>query len=515
MIEHAPDIPWMPERSRSCVRGRVLLKVASGEAPEAVPCYLDADHRNIPLRFDGGPVDAAIQRFSPVMRVTRAHRPAQGFGSTNPISRWDDVEEETGLSRTFRIDVDPDTSLLSLLEELRSLAKVEMASPYYLCSTPFAEPLVKPAGRPPADRLYAHRMVGLDQALAFEPGDSTLIVGVVDSGIDLSHQEFEGRIRPGIDTVDLRRPDVSRGIHLMGDIVNPDRIPRDEMGHGTACASIIGALGLKVPRGMAGAAQLLPGRALASARMAERAKPTAIGALPEIDLAVKTLIDLGARVLNLSFGTPESALRDEDYQPHAEIVAYARQRGCILIAASGNDSRYMRYFPAALPGVIAVGSVDETMRPSDFTTRGSHVALCAPGEHIPSAAIGGYQTNTGTSFAAPFVTGACALLLARAARYSTPLDCEEIRTFLTANARPFAAGADSRGCGAGILDVPAALRSLEQTLAQGQQPWVPVQPLVHAETQGLNNTNHSIIPNTSTRGQELFNYASMQGGQVP
>lgn len=505
MIEHAPDLPWTPERTRSCVHGRVLLKVVSGEAPDAIPCYLDADSNSTATGFDGGPVDAAIKRFSPAMRVTRTHRPAQSFGAPDSIPRWDDVEEETGLSRSFRIDVDTDASMLDMINELRSLAKVEMASPYYLCNTPFAGPLLKLPSKPPTDRLYAHRMVGLDQALDFEPGDSTLIVGVVDSGIDLNHPEFSDRIRPGVDTVDLHRGQISNGIQLLGDIINPDRIPRDEMGHGTACASIIGAIGLKVPRGIAGAARLIPGRALASARILAHSKLTAIGALPEIDQAVKTLIDLGARVLNLSFGTPESALRDEDYQPHAEIVAYARRRGCVLVAASGNDGRYMRYFPATLPGVIAVGSVDENLRPSDFTTRGSHVALCAPGEHIPSAGIGGYQTNTGTSFAAPFVTGACALLLARAARYSTPLDTDEIRDFLTANSRPFATSADSRGCGAGILDVPAALHSLEQALAQGEPPWVSVQPMA--------KTTASNIANPGTINNRNASYAR-QGGYI-
>lgn len=481
MIRHAADRPWEPERTRTCIRGRVVLKVAPGEAPDEVPHYLDTRRDAPPIRFDGGPVDAAVHRFSPAMRITRAFRSAQSIGAAElPRARWDDVEEETGLSRTFRIDVDPDASLLGLLDSLRSLAKVESANPHYLCTTPFDE---QPRVTPPSDRLYAHRMVGLEQALEFEPGDSTLIVGVVDSGIDLSHPEFTDRLRPGVDAVDMPRDQVSRGIKLVGDLMHPDRLPRDEMGHGTACASIIGAVGRQMPRGLAGAAKILPGRALASARIAERPSLTAVGGLPDIDQTVKVLIDLNARILNLSFGTPESALRADDDKPHDDIIEYARRRGCILIAASGNDGRYMRYYPSAHSGVIGVGSVDENGRPSEFTTRGDHVALCAPGEHIPAAAIGGYQVATGTSFAAPFVAGACALLIARAARYGTPLDTNSARAFLTAHARPFAASADSRGCGAGVLDVPAALRGLEQALASSDHPWSPVRPLAASAAQ--------------------------------
>ncbi len=468
MIDRAADRPWEPERSRQCLRGRVLVRLAPGEAPERVPHYLDQGHVAPPLSVDGGRVDAVVKRFSPAMRVTHAFRSAHAIGSGDVSRpRWDDLEHSTGLSRTFRVEVDPDAGLLPLVSELRSLANVESATPHYLCTTPFSDPDVPV----PADRDYAARLVGVDEALAFEPGDSALVVGIVDSGMDLDHEELRERVRPGTDTVDLPTPNLPFGVRLVGDSTHPDRIPRDEMGHGTACAGIIGARGLRLSRGIGGAARLVAGRALASAALTERGKLTAVGALPDIDQALKTLVDLvGVGVLNLSFGTPASALRDDDFEPHSEVVAYALQRGCVLVSASGNDGRYTKYFPAAHPGVIAVGSVGETSQPSAFTTRGDHVALCAPGEHIPSTAVGGYQTNTGTSFAAPFVAGACALLLARAARYGVPLEPETVRTFLTANARPFAVGADHRGCGAGILDVPAALRSIEHALATAERP---------------------------------------------
>src|SRR5262249_3420171 len=123
----------------------------------------------------------------------------------------------------------------------------------------------------------------------------------------------------------------------------------------------------------------------------------------------------------------------------------------------------MKFYPAALPGVIAVGAVGPNGEPSAFSTRGDHVALCAPGEGIPSAGVGGYQSMTGTSFAAPFVTGACALLLASAARRSRPLSPVAIRQLLVRSARPFGRGSGA-GSGAGILDVPRALGALESAL---------------------------------------------------
>ena len=80
------------------------------------------------------------------------------------------------------------------------------------------------------------------------------------------------------------------------------------------------------------------------------------------------------------------------------------------------------------------------------------------------------------SFAAPFVAAACALLDARAARYARPLDGDAARELLKQTARPFPREADSKGCGAGILDVPAALRRLESDLnSPNEEPtgWEP------------------------------------------
>jgi subtilisin family serine protease len=213
-----------------------------------------------------------------------------------------------------------------------------------------------------------------------------------------------------------------------------------------------------VPCGAGGHARLLPVRALAAARFAERTSLTALGCIPDIDQAVKLAVDLGAKVLNLSFGTPETALRPDDPRPHEDVIAYALARGAIPVAASGNSGTAVRYYPAAHPGVIAVGSVGEEGVPSAFSTRGDHVALSAPGERIYAAGLDGYGVQTGTSFAAPFVAGACALLVARAARYGVPFSAEDARAYLTRYARPFSPAARVTGYGSGVLDVGAALR---------------------------------------------------------
>jgi subtilisin family serine protease len=100
---------------------------------------------------------------------------------------------------------------------------------------------------------------------------------------------------------------------------------------------------------------------------------------------------------------------------------------------------------------------------SSFCTGGDHVALCAPGERVRTAALDGYQHATGTSFAAPFVSGTAGLLIARARERSASLDPATLKSILIASATPHRSGT-APGFGAGVLDAARALELLDQAL---------------------------------------------------
>ncbi len=458
----APSQPWAPDRARRAIRGRIVVRTRDehDHIPHRADVVLGA--ATPAARLHDRAIDRVLARSSPSARVTRVYHAAHSLGEVGHRHRgYDPDEVELGLSRTFHVELAPDTSLLSVVDGLRSLTAVEMASPVYLADCPFAAERVDLMGA--ADPRWAHRMIRSAEALAREPGDPAVIVAVVDSGVAASIAELRGRCRTGMDVVDLGSAALSRGLRLLGDLAGRDHDTSDEQGHGTACASLIAAHGLAMPPGVAGLSPVLPVRVLAAAMVAERDTPTAIGALPDIDSGVKFAVDLGARVLNLSFGTPETALRDGDPVPHTEIVQYALRRGCVLVAASGNSGDATRYFPAAAPGVIAVGAVDAAGAPARFSTRGDHVALSAPGVDVACADLTGALTRcSGTSFAAPFVAGAAALVLAAAYRRGVPLSPYTVRDLLIRSARPFADRLDLGGCGAGVLDVPAALAAVER-----------------------------------------------------
>jgi subtilisin family serine protease len=463
-------MPWAPGRRIYCAPGRVVLKVVLGEAPERIPTARDVKLGAVaaPRGLDGGPVDRVIAHFTHSVQVIRVHGAAASRG------RWgmrhtgfDDLEMALGLARLFRVDVDKGAAVGDLVDALRQLGIVEAAIPYYLCAQTEDAPANRIASQTtpmPGERGRGSRdQVRAREALEMEPGDPSVIVGVVDTGVNAAHPDLRKNLRPGYDTVQLGMRDLASGVSLLGDLAGEDREPDDEVGHGTACAAIIGAAGGRLPPGLAGGCSVLPMRVLGSAKVPGKNEPVGIGSLTDIDDGMKRAVDLGATVLNLSFGTPLSSLDPHDPVPHSEVVRYALARGCTLVAASGNSGKREEIVPAALPGVIAVGAMGEDGRPAHFSTSGDHVAIAAPGERVVSAGIGGYQAVTGTSFASPFVAAAAALLVSHGRRRSCPVTPDTVRRVLTESARPWP-GAAPLGHGVGTLDAAAALKCLEREI---------------------------------------------------
>jgi thermitase len=245
----------------------------------------------------------------------------------------------------------------------------------------------------PADPDFADssRTYGLDRIQAQAAWDTTtgspaVIVAVVDSGIQLDHPEFAGRLAPGYD------------------FVNEDDQPEDETGHGTHVAGIIAA-GMDDGNGVAGVCphcRLMPVKVLNSANR---------GSWADVAAGVLYAADHGARIINLSLGAP-------DYiQTLAEAIAYARSKGIIVVASSGNYGSIKPFYPAMLDTVIAVGATTAQDVRWDRSNYGPHLDLVAPGDLIystffqPDNSDQGHTYLSGTSMAAPFVSGLVGLLV--------------------------------------------------------------------------------------------------------
>jgi Subtilase family/Ricin-type beta-trefoil lectin domain-like len=212
-------------------------------------------------------------------------------------------------------------------------------------------------------------------------------VAVIDSGIDLNHPVFAGKLSASSE---------------FWDYVGNDATPQDETGgngygHGTAVAGII----LQVaPR-----AKILPIRVLRSDGTANTS---------DVVGAIGRAVNNGANIINLSLGTGgyDQSLMD--------ICTWANTRGVRIVAAAGNngqkdnmDSPAMySWFGGTYQMTIGIGSVNANDQRSSFSSYGDGIFGFAPGEGIWSAYPGNKSANfTGTSFAAPIVSGAVALAM--------------------------------------------------------------------------------------------------------
>jgi hypothetical protein len=173
--------------------------------------------------------------------------------------------------------------------------------------------------------------------------------------------------------------------------------------HGTAVASLIVG-------NAAGAAGLAP-----SASLTDYAVVGAggVGDLFTLCRAIVEAVDGGARVINVSLGSAGSNYLLES------AVSYAVDRDVLIVAAVGNDGAAALAYPAALEGVAAVGAVDAGGRHLYFSNRGAGVDIAAPGLQVAAAWAGeGDALFSGTSAAAPLVSGAVAALLSQDAALS-------------------------------------------------------------------------------------------------
>ena len=445
--------------------GRIVVKLRAGEAPRAPAAALDvrAGLARPATQTGLGAVDRVLRRHSDSVCITRVHAACRSQhlpGRRN--EGYDELEHVLGMSRTFAVELDRDAPVAQVAETLANLYEVESAGPVSLCVTPFLE-----RGEQAPD--VSRTAIAAAAAMAREAGLASVTVAVLDTGVAAGRRWFGGNVLGGFDTVALGTGDLAEGLELLGDTSGEDLEPADEVGHGTACAGIIGATTAALPPGLAGACTVLPVRVLGSVRRRGDVNAFGVGSPVDIDAGLKRAVDLGAKVLNLSFGTPLETVGEGRPVPHEDVVRYASARGCVLVAASGNSGREEAYTPASLPGVVAVGAVDQEGAPAAYMSRGSHVDLCAPGSGVLTAGLEGPVRVTGTSFAAPFVTAAAALLVSRAARRSHPLDGPGAAELLRSSARPWRSST-IQGCGVGVLDVNGALDALDRLIDHGSTP---------------------------------------------
>ncbi|NEB82283.1 type VII secretion-associated serine protease mycosin [Streptomyces sp. SID14478] len=264
-------------------------------------------------------------------------------------------------------------------------------------------------------------------------------VAVIDTGVDASNPDLKGRVLDGLD--------------LASNLENGDE-HSDYEGHGTGMAGLIAGTGAY--NGGKGAFGLAPGAKILPIRMPDISK----GVMPfeestQLVKAIRYAADSGANVINISLGGTNS-----EFEALAPAVKYALQKGSLVFAASGNsgDKGNKLEYPAATPGVVAVGAVGEDLHRAKFSTYGPQVDLSAPGVDMVHACGGstGLCKSEGTSDATALASASAALIWSK---HPTWTNNQVLRVMLNTIGAPTDGAKRNDSIGYGIVRPRIALKT--------------------------------------------------------
>ncbi|MFG1798380.1 S8 family serine peptidase [Nocardia sp. NPDC049149] len=350
-------------------------------------------------------VDGALSWLS-VESITRLYAAVEPY----------DVDPDllASMLATYVIRFPEDTDVDGVVSELMALAEVVNAEPVGLC-----ELAVTTANDPRLVDQWGLDAIKAPLAWDRQKGTDNIKVTVIDTGCDSNHPDLAPRLGTSLRGKGwdfCENPTCYGGERRVGDYTSPDDDPQDENGHGTGMAGIIGAA---TDNGI-GIAGVTWGCRLFAARVACRTELPGggVGAACNSDEMAKAIQWAGewSHVANISMVNLYG-----DNKHVRDAVNYALQAKTTVVAAMGNDNSNILRYPAAYPGVIAVGAINKlgyqwVAGPSKGSNTGNHMSVSAPGSKIATLDLYStwgspqYTEATGTSPAAAFVSGVVALL---------------------------------------------------------------------------------------------------------
>ncbi len=265
------------------------------------------------------------------------------------------------------------------------------------------------------------KRIGADAFLDVEP-KNRVRVGIMDTGIHLKHADLKDNIKGGIN------------------VTGSSSDYSDDNGHGTHVAGIVGGLNNDI-----GIVGVMPKVDLYAVKVFNSAGE---GSLSDIIRGLQWCISNKIKLVNMSFGSAT------DNATFREVFMNAEKAGIIMVVAAGNDgNEHIMQYPAKYPETIAVASLNEMNNISSFSSYGPEVDIIAPGEDILSTwNNGGYKKMSGTSMAAPHVTGAIAQML----NYWGDLTPAQVRQLLKITTHRLPLRSEQQG--AGLIDVSLVMR---------------------------------------------------------
>ena len=289
---------------------------------------------------------------------------------------------------------------------------------------------------PGLSKQWGMHKIGAPTAWSSATGEG-VVIAIVDTGIYFSHEDLNAswKFVQGKDFVD-------------------EDPPEDKNGHGTHVAGIASAL-TGNSKGVAGVA---PRARLMSVRVLNEVGRNFGVFVGDVEVGVNTVkaikwaVDNGARVINMSFG-------DEFDNDYAEALDYAWRKGALAVVAAGNDGEPSGY--TNQPALVVVATEPSDAKASYSNTAGNaQWGISAPGSSIYSTyccylnapnATDGYESFSGTSMAAPHVSGVAAALM------SMGLNNQQTVDRILSTARDLGAKGFDSTFGHGLLDMAKAV----------------------------------------------------------
>ncbi len=262
--------------------------------------------------------------------------------------------------------------------------------------------------------------INMVNAWDIETGSNDVIVGVMDSGVKLNHPELSGRIWINKNEIPNNGIDDDRNGYVDDvygwDFAYDDNIPEDGFGHGTNVTGIIGA-NSNNEIGFAGI------NFKCKLMICKNLSDDNAGEYEWWALSVKYAVDNGARIINMSEGGMDNS------RVLKLAIDYAIANDALVVAAMMNRGDNKNYYPAAFPGVFAVGATDtDDSRCRVFTWGGGscwgkHISVVAPGNKIYGLDyLDDYRFDvswSGTSQSTAIVSGIASLLLSQNIDYTS------------------------------------------------------------------------------------------------
>ena len=250
---------------------------------------------------------------------------------------------------------------------------------------------------PRYDEQWAHEKIESPRAWDVTKGSSSVVVAIVDTGLDLGHPDLKDRLTPS---------------NTWYDFGEDDDDPSDTYGHGTHVAGIVGATGNN-DEGVSGVGWV-------TSLMPIKVFPDDSGStsMSTVAKGVVHAVDNDADIINLSLGS------SSDSDTMRDAINYAYDHDVFVVAAAGNDDEEDESYPAANDHVFAVAATDDQDEKASFSNYGDWVDISAPGVSILSTTPTyhvkmndrgleqDYDTMNGTSMASPVVAGVAALVKA-------------------------------------------------------------------------------------------------------